>query len=243
MGSIRNCSFVINKFRNRRHCKVKGMWYTYNAKSERILDPGGYECNRWRQVIPAAHCSTRHRCYRFRLFHIKDIIPSGWIALPCKRAPSTRSLPRRTHEYTINYNHIVLSTTRRIEFHKICAFDIEASSSHGDFPLARKTYRKLAENIADTLEDRGEMPIDAFVDTAIRTAFRIPGNSLDGIQCVYPQGRVTDRDLSSLIPEWMESEPCKHAPPPDEVSDAESSDDETEVDEGVAQEDGAEGGG
>ena len=86
------------------------------------------------------------------------------------------------------------------------------------------------------------MPIDAFVDTAIRTAFRIPGSSLDGIQCVYPQGRVTDRDLNSLIPEWMESEPCKHAPPPDEASDAESSDDEAEVDEGVTQDDGAEGG-
>ena len=33
--------------------------------------------------------------------------------------------------------------------YKICSFDIEASSSHGDFPLPIKTYKKLATNIVD----------------------------------------------------------------------------------------------
>ena len=32
---------------------------------------------------------------------------------------------------------------------KICSFDIEASSSHGDFPLPIKNYKKLATNIID----------------------------------------------------------------------------------------------
>ena len=31
----------------------------------------------------------------------------------------------------------------------MCSFDIEASSSHGDFPLAKKSYKKLAVNIVD----------------------------------------------------------------------------------------------
>ena len=31
----------------------------------------------------------------------------------------------------------------------ICSFDIEADSSHGDFPLAKKDYTKLALNIVD----------------------------------------------------------------------------------------------
>ena len=30
---------------------------------------------------------------------------------------------------------------------KICSFDIEASSSHGDFPVAIKTYKKLAGDL------------------------------------------------------------------------------------------------
>ena len=29
------------------------------------------------------------------------------------------------------------------------SFDIEASSSHGDFPVPIKTYKKLAANIVD----------------------------------------------------------------------------------------------
>jgi hypothetical protein len=33
--------------------------------------------------------------------------------------------------------------------YKICSFDIEASSSHGDFPLPKKTYKRLAMNIVD----------------------------------------------------------------------------------------------
>ena len=30
---------------------------------------------------------------------------------------------------------------------KVCSFDIEASSSHGDFPLAKKTYLKMCREI------------------------------------------------------------------------------------------------
>ena len=35
---------------------------------------------------------------------------------------------------------------------KICSFDIEASSSHGDFPIPVKTYKKLAGNIMELWE-------------------------------------------------------------------------------------------
>ena len=34
---------------------------------------------------------------------------------------------------------------------KICSFDIEASSSHGDFPLAKKTYLKLCREVVNLL--------------------------------------------------------------------------------------------
>jgi hypothetical protein len=81
-------SFVIIKFRSEAAMrKAKGLWYTYNAKSERVLDPGGYECE---SVASGETCCTL--LYEaqvpplLRLFHIKDISPSGWIALPHKRA-------------------------------------------------------------------------------------------------------------------------------------------------------------
>jgi hypothetical protein len=36
--------------------------------------------------------------------------------------------------------------------YKICSFDIEASSSHGDFPIPVKSYKKLATNIVEHFE-------------------------------------------------------------------------------------------
>ena len=59
------------------------------------------------------------------------------------------------YEFTINYKN--LDPVNDKEKDKICvpfkilSLDIEASSSHGDFPLARKNYLKLVTNIIDYL--------------------------------------------------------------------------------------------
>lgn len=42
-----------------------------------------------------------------------------------------------------------MTTTQKIVPYKICSFDIEASSSHGDFPLPIKSYKRLAANLID----------------------------------------------------------------------------------------------
>ena len=41
--------------------------------------------------------------------------------------------------------------------YKICSFDIEASSSHGDFPVPIKTYKRLATNIIDVFIKQKQM--------------------------------------------------------------------------------------
>ena len=51
---------------------------------------------------------------------------------------------------SIHYKNIVGLPKRETSVpYKILSFDIEASSSHGDFPLAKKNYFKLASNIVD----------------------------------------------------------------------------------------------
>lgn len=239
-------SFIIVKFRNEAAMrKAKGLWHTYNAKRERVLDPDGYECE---SASTGETCHTR--LYEaqipplLRLFHIKEISPSGWVALPKKHSLRHRKHTTScSHEYTIHYSHIVPLNEKECRVpYKICAFDIEASSSHGDFPLARKSYRKLAENIADAVEDRGETSIPEYLNSAIRTAFAVPGFAAQGIQRVYPQGRVTTRDLDALIGEWFEDQPCKFTPPPGEESDEDMSDEEDEVDEGATEDTAAETG-
>ena len=91
-GKLHN--FIIVKFRNEASMrKAKGLWYTHvpskddPKKLERVLDPDGYECD---SVTSSDTCCTL--LYEaqvpplLRLFHIKEISPSGWIALPKKNA-------------------------------------------------------------------------------------------------------------------------------------------------------------
>ena len=239
-------SFIIIKFRNESALrKAKGLWYTYNEKKERVLDPNGYECD---SVSGVTCCTLLYEAQvppLLRLFHIKEISPSGWIALPKKHAlkhDNVRSTSC-THEYTINYAHIIALNQKedRVPY-KICAFDIEASSSHGDFPLAKKTYKKLAENIVDALDEHdSEGSLDAFLTSSILTAFRIPGNAQDGIQCVYPQYKLSYRELLRLIADWKTLEPSQFCAHGEDDSEPESSDDEQDVDEGAAATDAPEG--
>ena len=53
--------------------------------------------------------------------------------------PNRNKLTDCKYEYTTSYKNIkpLLEKEEAIPM-KICSFDIEASSSHGDFPLAKK---------------------------------------------------------------------------------------------------------
>ena len=88
-----------------------------------------------------------------RLFHIKSISPSGWIKFEdSKTIKNEVKTTSCKYEITISYKDIEPEPDKESSVpYKIASFDIEASSSHGDFPLAVKNYKKLAENIVDIL--------------------------------------------------------------------------------------------
>ena len=87
-----------------------------------------------------------------RFIHTKELNAAGWIRIP-------------PYSYTINKGEDKTSTCQidididfdDIEFYDkngispmlIASYDIECSSSHGDFPLAKKNYKKLGCEIYD----------------------------------------------------------------------------------------------
>ena len=82
-----------------------------------------------------------------RYFHIQNISPSGWVSIK-NFVASENKKTRCDYELYSSYNNVVgLNDKEDIVPYKICSFDIEASSSHGDFPLAKKGYSKVAMNI------------------------------------------------------------------------------------------------
>ena len=89
-----------------------------------------------------------------RFFHIQDISPSGWIEI--ENYYLVDEIERETKvdvEVTTSYEDIIsLPEKETVVPYKICSFDIEASSSHGDFPTAIKNYKKVAYDILDYMQ-------------------------------------------------------------------------------------------
>jgi DNA polymerase elongation subunit (family B) len=140
--------FVLIKFKNIATMnKVKGMWFNFKA-GKQVLRRDGYYYSNTRTEIYEANIPPI-----LRFFHIHDISPSGWIGFQSKRVKHVRGGLKTTtctYEYEIESKYIVpLNAKETIVPYKICSFDIEASSSHGDFPIPIKTYKKLATNMVD----------------------------------------------------------------------------------------------
>ena len=134
--------------------KAKNLWYDAYDKGHALL-PNGYYFNNTNIKIYEANIPPL-----LRFFHIRDISPSGWVALPKKKVIPINDISKKTHctyEFETNYKNILPLNNKETRVpYKICSFDIEASSSHGDFPIPVKTYKKLATNIVEYIENMKE---------------------------------------------------------------------------------------
>ena len=206
--------FIQIKFANvPAYNKVKNFWYKDNinddGEKERVLLPQGlwfkdchvelYEAN-----IPPL----------LRFFHLREISPSGWVALPCNKTTEFSGSNKTTscdYEYTIGYKNIIPLNNKETRVpYKIMSFDIEASSSHGDFPVPIKSYKKLATNIVDYFDKFGANFTTEVCKTTlaniIKTAFKQSPNPMPQIYIVYPKGKpLSSAELDPKIEEWLKT--------------------------------------
>ena len=124
--------------------KVKNLWYEYTEDLGRRPKPYIYAKTSlilYESSIPPL----------LRFFHIQNISPSGWVSVStskCYECPVKSTTC--DYEYICQSQYIKSMPEKETRVpYKICSFDIEASSSHGDFPLPKKTYKRLAMNIVD----------------------------------------------------------------------------------------------
>ena len=165
--------FLMLKFKNMATMnRAKNQWYEWVSKKvegseveERTLgklNPHGYK---------GTHIYEANIPPLLRYFHIKDISPSGWVKIkgtPCESNKQTTCM----HEYCVGHKDVVPQPEKEtIVPYKIMSFDIEASSSHGDFPVPIKTYKKLAANIVDVCLKDPTAATKSEVQRMIRTAF------------------------------------------------------------------------
>lgn len=142
-----------------------------------------------------------------RYFHINKITPSGWIRLNLHNNNNIieEIISTCTYEYICSSKDIIpLPEKETLVPYKIASFDIEASSSHGDFPLPIKTYKKLATQIVDIINKRigNEKEIlKTILKRVIMTAFGY--NIYENVDKVYPKYMPTKEKMIKLIDNFL----------------------------------------
>jgi DNA polymerase elongation subunit (family B) len=207
--------FILIKFKNVATMnKVKNMWFKFGKDGKQLLRREGYPYFNTRTEIYEANIPPI-----LRFFHVHDISPSGWIGFEAKKAKQTRGALKTTtctYEYEIASLDIVpLNSKETVVPYKICSFDIEASSSHGDFPIPIKTYKKLATNIVDvcdaicrksgatTSTEAMEYITPSLLKQLLYTAFGYGAPAHPDIDRIYTKIKVSEQRLASLFEVWV----------------------------------------
>jgi len=202
-------NFILFHFRNEAAMKkAKGLWYT--RQGEYKLNPEGYMFTKDELEEPEKTILYEAQIPPLlRLFHIKEISPSGWIDLPKQKTKIIRDKTTACdYEFSIKYSDIVpLPQKESIVPYKICSFDIEASSSHGDFPLPIKNYKKLATNIIDVCAEENNYAPD-FIKNIILAAFGF--QTVTNVDLVYPIKPVTKESVLTKFVEWIKIKPANY---------------------------------
>jgi len=145
--------------------RVKNLWYDYvldeyTHKTEKVKKTFIFPSKRIVGIGPTKEeiiTPLKLELYEsnipplLRYFHIHSISPSGWVSVPTNKVFRAKN-PTTTckYEYICTLENITpLPMKETVVPYKICSYDIEASSSHGDFPVPKKTYKKLAMNMVD----------------------------------------------------------------------------------------------
>jgi hypothetical protein len=182
--------FLVLKFVNMRvYYKVRGLFYNKQKKLQLYRGFQRQPLELYEANIPPL----------LRFFHIKEISPSGWISL----SDQYKTFLNRTtcdYEYEVNYKKIVsLPNKETLVPYKICSFDIEASSSHGDFPLPKKSYKKPANQIIDKLQkfDGTDEEVTELFKTMVRNGFGYGDEDL--IDIVYTKKKISEQTIDKKI--------------------------------------------
>ena len=178
--------------------RTKNLWYTYVEGGERKKI--GYKFG----GLPLELYESGNIPPLLRFFHIHEISPSGWVSLVTSRViKPTIQTTTCNYEYICPLEALKPEPTKvdRVPF-KICSFDIEASSSNGDFPVPVKTYKRLSSQIVDTFQRQSAFINDSvkaahFLQKSIMTAFG--HDQFEGIDLVYPKQVPSKDRVKSLI--------------------------------------------
>jgi len=143
----------------------------YNKPIDKIPNKSKDRFEKWIQTRGPIDCDSNlyesniHPIIKF--IHDTDIDPTGWVTCePIGGANQINSglFTECEYEITTKWTKIEKCDCDLVSNYRISAFDIECDSSHGDFPMAQKNFKKCAANIFDSYQNilKSGVPIDLF---------------------------------------------------------------------------------
>ena len=211
----KNHRFIEIKFANINiYNKVKNLWYcdgiNEDGEKERKLIKNGYKFVS-KDDVTFVELYEANIPPLLRFFHIREVSPSGWIAMPMTKTIQITNLNKTTscdYEFVVNYKNVIpLNDKEDSVPYKVMSVDIEASSSHGDFPVPIKSYKKLATNIVDhftKLGDVSKSECKKMLFEILQAAFGF--NKMNNIDLVYPKEQLKDEnDLKTRTEQWFKT--------------------------------------
>jgi DNA polymerase elongation subunit (family B) len=184
--------------------KVKNLWYEYdndtNQRKSKRFTFDNTKLDLYESTIPPV----------LRYFHIQNISPSGWVFIQTNKCILLeRKKTTCKYEYVCSIKYVKAQPDKETMVpYKICSFDIEASSSHGDFPLPKKTYKRLATNIVEIFQKQpkaikdNKTRIHQLLMKIIMTAFGY--ERFADVDIVYPINDPTKEEVKRLIADFTE---------------------------------------
>jgi DNA polymerase elongation subunit (family B) len=187
--------------------KVKNLWYYYPKNDSNDNDaPTRLERRRvdykFKGISLELYESNIPPLLRY--FHIRNISPSGWVSFNTNRViKSSNKSTTCDYECVCPLKELIPDNEKETRVpYKICSFDIEASSSHGDFPVPVKTFKRLATNIVDIfitkiVTTKDTKLLSKLLSKIILAAF---GHmKYDDVDKVYPKKPQSKEKITRLI--------------------------------------------
>jgi DNA polymerase elongation subunit (family B) len=179
--------------------KVKNLWYEYdsdtNQRKSKQMFFENIKLVLYESAIPPL----------LRYFHIQNISPSGWVFIQTNKCfHLDRKLTTCKYEYVCSHKYLKAQPEKEtLVPYKICSFDIEASSSHGDFPLPKKTYKRLSSNIVDIFDKQpkatkeNKTRVSQLLTKIIMTAFGY--DKFNDVDIIYPKKQPSKDEIKQMI--------------------------------------------
>jgi DNA polymerase elongation subunit (family B) len=136
-----------------------------------------------------------------RFFHLRELQPAGWAAIAggmweeAEEAETTAAIQATADWDRVNPAPSEIQLTAAPL--KIMSWDIECTSSHGDFPLAIKTWRKPARELVAL-----RMTDGAAVAGAIRSAIAAEDSPISRVYLSPTAVREAQAALPAISKEW-----------------------------------------